>query len=253
LKDIASIANPVPLPSRRIRVLIAIDDLSYRLRLSHILHARNYEVEEVLSGETPQGSVQRGAFDLVVLGLRKRASAQVIEVCRRMRELSPESGIVLVSILDLDDDAAGDRRADGLEAGADDYITAAVESREFLARIQAVLRRIRRADSSRQLMRAGDLEIDIESRYLRRNGKPIHLTRREFDLLALMMQKPGTSLTHVQLLRSVWGPDYGSELEYLRAYIRLLRRKIDVDPGQPSYIRTVPGVGYCFQSPFDLS
>jgi two-component system KDP operon response regulator KdpE len=234
-------------------VLIAIDDPSYRLRLANTLHARNYEVEEVRSGETLQASVRRAAFDLIVLGLRKRATVQVTEICRQVKELSPESGILLISTLDLDDDTAGDRRADGLEAGADDYITAAVESREFLARIQAVLRRIRPADSSRQLMRAGDLEIDIESRYLRRNGKPIHLTRREFDLLALMMQKPGTSLTHVQLLRSVWGPDYGSELEYLRAYIRLLRRKIDVDPGQPSYIRTVPGVGYCFQNPFDLS
>jgi len=68
----------------------------------------------------------------------------------------------------------------------------------------------------------------------------------------MMMEKPGTSFTHVQLLRSVWGPDYGSELEYLRAYIRLLRRKIDIDPLKPSHIRTVPGIGYSFQAPFDL-
>lgn len=252
MKYTASSANPAPVISRRIRVLIAIEDSPYRLRLTQILHARNYEVEEACSSETLYASLRRGAFDLIVLGLRKRATSQVIDVCRRMRELSPESGIVLISVVDHDDGAAGDRRADGLEAGADDYITASMESREFLARIQAVLRRIRPLESSRQLMRAGDLEIDIESRYLRRNGKPIHLTRREFDLLALMMQKPGTSLTHVHLLRSVWGPDYGSELEYLRAYVRLLRKKIDVDPGQPSYIRTVPGVGYCFQNPFDL-
>jgi two-component system KDP operon response regulator KdpE len=102
------------------------------------------------------------------------------------------------------------------------------------------------------LIKTGDLEIDVERRYARQNGTPLHLTRTEFDLLALMVQKPGASFTHAQLLRSVWGPDYGSELEYLRAYIRLLRRKIDVDPARPSYIRTVPGVGYCFQGPSDL-
>ena len=143
-------------------------------------------------------------------------------------------------------------RADGLEAGADDYITATVESREFLARIRAVLRRTRPAGPARRIVRVGELEIDLERRSLRQNGTPIHLTRREFDLLALMMQKPGASFTHAQLLRSVWGPDYGSELEYLRAYVRLLRRKIDVDPEKPSCIRTVPGVGYCFQGTLDL-
>ena len=146
----------------------------------------------------------------------------------------------------------GDRRADGLEAGADDYITANVESREFLARIRAVLRRTRRAEPAERIVRVGDLEINLERRSLRQHGTPVHLTRREFDLLALMMQKPGASFTHAQLLRSVWGPDYGSELEYLRAYIRLLRRKIDVDPEKPSCIRTVPGVGYCFQGTLDL-
>jgi two-component system KDP operon response regulator KdpE len=251
LKYIASAANPATAPSRRIRVLIALDDPAYGVRLTTILPAREYEVEEASCSETLLDAVRRRACDLIVLGIKTRGTAQSIEACRRVRELAPRSGIVLVSTKDLDD-GAGDRRADGLEAGADDYITASVESREFLARIRAVLRRIQPAESSGRLMRAGDLEIDIDRRYFRRNGEPVHLTRREFDLLSVLMQKPGTSFTHAQLLRSVWGPDYGSELEYLRAYIRLLRRKIDVDPARPSYIRTVPGVGYYFQSPLDL-
>jgi two-component system KDP operon response regulator KdpE len=232
-------------------VLIALDDPADSMRLTTILHAREYEVKEAGSGETLLDAVQRGAFDHIVLGMKNRGATPVIEACRRARRLSPESGIVLVSSKEKEGGAGGDSRADGLEAGADDYITAAVESREFLARIRAVLRRIRPAESPRQLIRLGDLEIDIDRRHFRRNGRPIHLTRREFDLLAMMMQKPGTSFTHVQLLRSVWGPDYGSELEYLRAYVRLLRRKID-DPAMSSYIRTVPGVGYYFQSPLDL-
>jgi len=251
LKYAALTANPATAASRRIRVLVALEDPSYRVRLTTVLRARDYDVEEVGEGETPD-SVRRSAFDLIVLGVKKRGIAHVIESCRCVRKLAPGSGIVLISIRDLDDDAGGDRRADGLEAGADDYITAAVESREFIARIRAVLRRIHPAELPRQVMRLGDLEIDIDRRHVRQNNKPMHLTRTEFDLLAMMMQKPGTPFTHVQLLHSVWGPDYGSELEYLRAYIRLLRRKIDVDPARPSYIRTVPGVGYCFQGPLDL-
>ena len=234
------------------RVSIAIDDPSYLVRLTPILHAAAYEVEQAGSMETLQGLVQRCPVDLILLGIKKRGAAAAIEACRRLRKLSPGSGIVLIPIEDPDPGAAGDHRADGLEAGADDYVTADVESREFLARIRAVLRRIHLAGSPRQIVRSGDLEMDIDRRHVRQNGSPIHLTRTEFDLLAMMMQRPGTPLTHVQLLRSVWGPDYGSELEYLRAYIRLLRRKIDVDPARPSYIRTVSGVGYCFQSPLDL-
>ena len=252
MKYFAARANIAIPTSRRIRVLLALDDSSLRIPLARILHAREYEVREIGDSETLQDSVRHSAFDLVVLGVKGGNFARVMEVCRRVRNLSPGMGIVLLSSEDNKEDIGGDRRADGLEAGADDYITATVESREFLARIRSVLRRTRVADAATGFVKVGDLEIDREGRSLRRNGKAIHLTRREFDLLSLMMQKPGAPFTHAQLLRSVWGPDYGSELEYLRAYIRLLRRKIDVDPGTPSFIRTLPGVGYSFQVPYVL-
>ena len=252
MKYVASIANAAVASSQRIRVLMALDDTAIRLRINTILHALGYEVEALRKGETLQDSLRRRTFDLILAGSKRRGIPQVIEACRRARELSPECAIVLVSGGEAEDGSAGDHRADGLHAGADDYITAPVESREFLARIVAVLRRTRPAESPQRLMRAGDLELDIVRRYLRLNGKPIHLTRREFDLLSRMMQKPGTPFTHVQLLRSVWGPDYGNELEYLRAYVRMLRRKIDIDPAKGSYIRTVPGVGYSLQDPRDL-
>ena len=251
MKNLASAANIAIAPSPRVRVYISHEDPSSLVRLTAILQAAGYEVEQARSMETLPELAQRCPFELVLLGIKKRNAAAATEACRRARKLSPASGIVLISIGDLDH-ASGDRIADGLEAGADDYITAPVESREFLARIRAVLRRMHLSGSPRQIVRLGDLEMDIERRHVRQNGSPLHLTRTEFDLLAMMMQKPGTAFTHVQLLRSVWGPDYGSELEYLRAYIRLLRRKIDVDSVRPSYIRTVPGVGYCFQNPFDL-
>ena len=251
----AARANVAIATSRRIRVLLALDDSSLRIPLVKILPAREYEVKEISDSETLQETVRRGAFDLVVLSVRNGNFARIMEACRRVRTLSPGTGIVLLSNhdgQDNDDSDGGDRRADGLEAGADDYITATVESRECLARIRSVLRRTRVAGASAGFVKVGDLEIDREGRSLRRNGKAIHLTRREFDLLSLMMQKPGAPFTHAQLLRSVWGPDYGSELEYLRAYIRLLRKKIDVDPEKPSFIRTLPGVGYSFQVPVEL-
>jgi two-component system KDP operon response regulator KdpE len=255
LKYFAARANAAIATPRRIRVLLALDDPSWRIPLVRILQPREYEVKEIAESETLQDSVRRWAFDLVILDVKNGNFAQIIEGCRRVRSLSPGTGIVLLSSNDGDDRenaAGGDRRADGLEAGADDYITATVESREFLARIRSVLRRTRVAEASTGFVRVGDLEIDREGRSLRRNGKAIHLTRREFDLLSLMMQKPGAPFTHAQLLRSVWGPDYGSELEYLRAYIRLLRKKIDVDPEKPSFIRTLPGIGYSFQATYDL-
>jgi two-component system KDP operon response regulator KdpE len=252
LKYFAARANVAIATSRRIRVLLALDDSSLRIPLVRILHAREFEVTEIGDGETLQDSVRRCAFDLVIVSVRNGNFARIMEGCRRVRSVSPGTGIVLLSSETTEEDTGGDRRADGLEAGADDYITATVESREFLARIRSVLRRTRVADASTGFVKVGDLEIDREGRSLRRNGKAIHLTRREFDLLSLMMQKPGAPFTHAQLLRSVWGPDYGSELEYLRAYIRLLRKKIDVDPEKPSFIRTLPGVGYSFQATYDL-
>lgn len=252
MKYVMERANTAFAPARRIRVLIALEDSSFRVSLATVFRATDYEVKEVVHNDTLQDSVRRYAFDLVVLGVKKGGIMWAIEGCRRVRALSPGSGIVLLSNGEIEEGSAGDRRADGLEAGADDYITATVDSREFLARIKAVLRRTRLAEPANGFIKVGDLEIDHEGRSLRRHGKAIHLTRREFDLLSLMMQKPGAPFTHAQLLRSVWGPDYGSELEYLRAYVRLLRKKIDIDPALPSFIRTIPGVGYSFRSSFDL-
>ena len=231
-------------------MLIALDEPSLQVRLASVFAAAGYAVEVIPQDQTLEDSIRRRSFDLVVLGSETRGGAQIIEQCRSVRELLPGSGIVLIAHGNVES-GDGDQRADGLDAGADDYITANIESRECFARITAVLRRTRVPEPAQRPVKKDDLELDRERRYLRRNGQPIHLTRREFDLLSLMMQKPGTPVSHVQLLQSVWGPDYGGELEYLRAYVRLLRKKIDVDASKPSFIRTVTGVGYCFQGSID--
>ncbi len=138
-----------------------------------------------------------------------------------------------------------------LEAGADDYITKPIRFGELVARLRAVIRRTVRDDTGAMMLQAGNLEIDFDRRILRRAGEAIHLTPTEFDLLALLMRNQGMPLTHTKLLRTVWGPEYGKELEYLRSYVKNLRKKIEEDPAQPKFILTEPWVGYRFHNPSD--
>jgi two-component system, OmpR family, KDP operon response regulator KdpE len=112
---------------------------------------------------------------------------------------------------------------------------------------------MRRAGSEQQpeadVFRAGALELAIKQRVLRKKGREIHLSATEFDLLAYLMQHSGVPIEHSKLLQSFWGPEYGAELEYLRSYVRLLRKKIETDPGRPEYIPTEPWFGYRFRDP----
>lgn len=118
--------------------------------------------------------------------------------------------------------------------------------------MRAVIRRTAPEEAALTTLQAGNLEINLEKRIFRRAGEIIHLTPTEFDLLAILMKNQGVPLTHAKLLRTIWGPEYGEELEYLRAYVKTLRKKIEDDPAQPKYILTEPWVGYRFQNPLDI-
>jgi two-component system KDP operon response regulator KdpE len=102
-----------------------------------------------------------------------------------------------------------------------------------------------------EVLRAGNLKMDVERRLLWKSAVEVHLSPKEFDLLAFLMRNQGAPLTHTRLLRSVWEPEYGGELEYLRSYVRMLRKKLEDDPAEPQYILTEPWVGYRFRNPSD--
>jgi len=225
-------------------VLIVDDEASLRKTLRTSLTASGFAVEEARNGEEALATIQGHPFDLVLLDVNMPGIGGIV-ACRRIREASPHAGIVMITVRDFDDD-----KVRGLEAGADDYVTKPFKFRELRARLQAVLRRTRlQVETEPRVLEIGNLKIDLERRLLWRDNEEIHLSPREFDLLAFMMKNSGFPLTHVKLLRSIWGPEYGGELEYLRSYVRMLRKKIESDPENPTYILTEPWIGYRFHDP----
>jgi two-component system KDP operon response regulator KdpE len=227
-------------------VLVVDDEPALRKALRTSLIASGFAVEEARDGEEALLTARRHSFDLVLLDINM-PGINGIDACRRMRGISPRAGIVMVTVRDSEDD-----KVRALEAGADDYVTKPFKLRELTARLRAVLRRTRGADAEpASVLHAGRLKIDLERRLLWRGEEQVHLSPTEFELLAFMMKNVGAPLTHVKLLRTIWGPEYGGELEYLRSYVRMLRRKIEDDPARPEYIQTEPWVGYRFRNPSD--
>lgn len=139
----------------------------------------------------------------------------------------------------------------GFEAGADDYLTKPFSVKELLARVKAVLRRGQGngRNASSPTVAVGELSIDFSRRRVSVGDREVRLTPTEFKLLSVLAAEAGKVLLHRDLLRRVWGPEYGDEVEYLRVYVSHLRRKIEPDPDCPTYLLTVPGVGYMLASP----
>ncbi len=232
----------MPLPSGS--VLVVDDEAFLRKTLRSSLTASGFMVEEACSGEEALSVVQQRPFDVALLDVNMPGMGG-LEACRRIRAAKPNAGIVMVTVRDAEDD-----KVNALEAGADDYVTKPFQLRELIARLRAVLRRTRSLGVAEAVvLRAGELEVNVQLRSLHRSGKLIRLSPKEFDLLALMMRNADLPLTHVKLLRTIWGPEYGNELEYLRTYVRMLRKKIEDDPAKPVYIVTEPWVGYRFCEP----
>ena len=229
-----------------ISVLVVDDEPALRKVIRASLAASGFQVEECGTGREAVGVVQQHAFDLVLLDVNMPGMGGV-ETCRKIRELAPRTGILMVTVRDAEED-----KVLALEAGADDYVTKPFRFRELVARMGAVFRRTHApATSGPAIISIGSLKIDLGRRMLWKGRDELHLSPKEFDLIAFLMKNQGAPLTHARLLRAVWGPEYGNELEYLRSYVRMLRKKIEDDPAQPEYLLTEPWVGYRFRNPAD--
>jgi two-component system KDP operon response regulator KdpE len=210
------------------------------------LKTSGYAVDLARNAQEALHYVRERPVDIVLLDVNMPEIGGM-EACQRIRALAPRSGIVMLTVRDAEDD-----KVQALEAGADDYITKPFRLRELIARMRAVLRRTG-ADAALNIpiLRAGQLELEMEGRTLRKSGSEIHLSPKEFELLAFLMRHKDIPITHARLLRAVWGSEYGNEPQYLRSYVKTLRKKIEDDPARPEYILTEPWVGYRLRDPFD--
>jgi len=219
------------------KVLLVEDDHALQLALRTMMRSRDLDVVEVGTGEEAVVLASVGDLDLIVLDLGL-PDIDGLEVLRRVRSFSD----VPVIILTAHHQQAEKVRA--LDAGADDYVTKPFDVEELLARVRATLRRVPHAAPAATHVSIDDLEIDLARRRVTRGGAPVHLTRTELSLLELLVQNPGKLLTQERLLRDVWGPEYGTEANYLRVYVGQLRKKLGDDAAHPRLILTEPGIGY---------
>jgi two-component system KDP operon response regulator KdpE len=228
-----------------VKVLVVDDEAAMRRGIGVALLAKGYAITEARSGEEAVASVRERRPDLILLDINM-PGMNGIDACRRIRSEAPQSGILMITVRDSEEDTV-----QALEAGADDYITKPFRVRELLARLNAITRRFSRApeETEEPVLSAGNLQLDVKHRILRKAGIEVHLSPIEFSLLRYFMQNPNVPLHHTKLLRAVWGLEYGQELEYLRTYIRLLRKKVEESPGRPEYILTEPWLGYRFRDP----
>jgi len=217
-------------------VLVVDDEIQIRRLLRVSLTASGYTVHEAATGQAGLDQAALIRPDVVVLDLGL-PDMDGLDMLRRLREWSPVPVIVL-SVRDADVDKIA-----LLDAGADDYLTKPFSIGELLARLRVAQRHVQPTPET-ATFRSGALEVDLARRLVTVNGQPVRLTATEYALLRLLVQHAGRVLTHRQILRQVWGPQYEEETPYLRVYVAQLRRKLEADPANPTLLITEPGVGY---------
>ncbi|WP_104523433.1 response regulator transcription factor [Blastococcus atacamensis] len=217
-------------------VLIIEDDPRIRRILQMTLQREGLDVTEAASGESGLEQLGEREFDVVLLDLMLPGK-DGFEVCREVRRTSNVPIIMVTARSDSHDVVAG------LEAGADDYVSKPFVAKELSARIRALARRTR-VPEPRARITVGDLEIAPQDGTVMRNGEAVNLTRTEFRLLCELAEEPGRVLSREELLERVWGYDYFGDSRLVDVHVRRLRKKVEIDPGQPTVVTTVRGMGY---------
>jgi len=227
--------------------ILVVDDEPRLVRLVHeIMTAVGYDVLSARDGKEALEVLAIEEPDLVLLDIMLPGDMDGYDVCRRVREFSAVPVVMLT---------AKTREVDmleGFDVGADDYLTKPFNAKELIARVKAVLRRSTLPGKEAMItadLSCGDLTVSFARRNVRMGEREIALTPTEFKLLQQLALNTNRVMLHEDLLTEVWGPQYRDDIDYLRAYVRHLRLKIEDDPSQPCYILTTPGVGYMLSCP----
>lgn len=220
--------------------ILVIDDEPQILRaLRTILAEKQFRVSTAARGEDGLALAAAEKPDLVILDMGL-PDMDGLEVCARLRDWSAVP-IIVLSVRDSERDKVA-----ALDKGADDYLTKPFGIEELLARIRVALRHAAQAGGKEAIVKAGDIVIDLSRHRVTRAGVEVKLTATEYKLLACLAANADRVLTHRAILTDVWGPAEADQVEYLRVYIRQLRRKLEPNPSQPQFLVNEPGVGYRF-------
>ena len=221
------------------RILIVDDQPKIRRFMRTTLVADGYEVDEAKTGEEALARIREFRPDLTLLDMNMPGMGG-LAACKAIRS-DTDIAVIMLTVRNSEQDKVA-----ALDAGADDFVTKPFSTPELLARIRAALRRLPTSQSLPSKIRVRDLVIDFGSRTVFRGQQGSHLTPKELDLLRYLTQHPNQALSHRELLQAVWGPDYGDQVDYLRVFIKNLRKKLESNPEHPEYIATEPWVGYRF-------
>ena len=221
------------------RILVVDDEPQIRRIMRTTLTGAGYKVDESKTAEDGLMKIREFRPDLVLLDINLPGMGG-LAACRLIRA---DQNIAIIMLTVHNTEAA---KVEALDAGADDFVTKPFSTPELLARIRAALRRIPASQSAPTRLRIGELGIDFAARTVTRGTSCFHLTPKELDLLRYLTQHANEAVAHRELLQAVWGPDYGDQVDYLRVFIKNLRKKVELNPERPEYITTEPWVGYRF-------
>jgi two-component system KDP operon response regulator KdpE len=223
------------------KVLVVEDDWAFRSALCMTLAGLGFNIGEASTGEEALACLDRNGYDAVLLDINMPGMGG-IEACRRIRHTASRLPILMLTVRDSQDD-----RVEALDVGADDYVTKPFQIRELCARLHAAIRRSRApAAPSEPPIQIGSVKLDPIRRQVKSSGREVRLTSREFEALQYLMKNAGRSVTHARLLTALRGPGYENEREYLRVLMNILRKKLEDDPANPTYLLTDSYVGYRF-------
>ena len=221
------------------RILVVDDEPQIRRIMRTTLTGAGYEVDDAKTGEEALTKLREFRPELVLLDINMPGMGG-LAACRVLLA-DPNVAIIMLTVHNTE--AA---KIEALDAGADDFVTKPFSTPELLARIRAALRRVPVSQSSSGRIRVGELVIDFGARTVTRKGSTSRLTPKELALLRYLTQHANDVVPHRELLQAVWGPDHGDQVDYLRAFIKTLRKKIELNPDRPEYVTTEPWIGYRF-------